>query len=105
MDGRTTVKYLQEYIRTKDYEPEALTHYFYKLIEETGELSLAMRRNLLRKDGDGIKGTIDEELWDVMYYVLAIANCYGIDMEEAIRDKEAVNNVKYQTKMKFEENR
>lgn len=36
-------------------------------------------------------------MWDVIYYALAIANCYDVDMEEVIPLKEAVNNAKYDT--------
>ena len=46
MDGKTTVKYLQNYIRQKDFYPELLKDYFLKLAEEVGELSRAMRKNI-----------------------------------------------------------
>jgi NTP pyrophosphatase (non-canonical NTP hydrolase) len=39
-----------------------------------------------------INETIDEELFDVLYYVLALANVYGIDMNEAVVLKEKVNS-------------
>ena len=105
MDGKTTVKYLQNYIKEKDYRPEAKHQYFLKLAEEVGELAKAIHRDLpANADGD-IKGTIDEEIWDVMYYALALANCYGIDVEKAIAKKEAINNQRYNTDMVFEENR
>lgn len=52
-----------------------------------------------------LKGTVDEELWDVMYYVLAIANCYEIDLEAVIKEKEAINQEKYPSLISFEENR
>ena len=51
MDGNTTIKYLQSYIRQKDYHPELLKDYFLKLSEEVGELSRAMRKGLKAKDG------------------------------------------------------
>ncbi len=96
-----TIEYLQQYIKAKDHNPEHIAHYFFKLSEEVGELSTAMRKNLRKSTPDGIKNTIDEELWDVIYYAIAIANCYGIDLSEAIVQKEAINNVKYQTDMTF----
>ena len=40
-----------------------------------------------------------------MYYALAIANCYDIDLERTIKIKEEINNKKYNTGMEFEENR
>lgn len=102
MDGRTSVKYLQEYIRAKDFEPELKKDYFLKLTEEVGELSKAIRKNLLRTETESIKGTIDEEIWDVIYYAIALANCYGIDLEDAIREKEELNRIKYSSKIAFE---
>ena len=56
-------------------------------------------------DGGNIKGTIDEELWDIIYYVIALANCYNIDLENIIKEKENINNRKYNTGISFEENR
>lgn len=105
MDGNTTLRYLQSYIKEKDYRPELLKDYFLKLSEEVGELATAMRKNVLYKDNGSIKGTIDEEIWDVIYYALAIANCYDIDVENTIKVKEKINNKKYNTGIVFKENR
>ncbi len=105
MDGKTTIKYLQNYIKSKDHHPELIKDYFLKLSEEVGELARAMRKNLARGERDDIKETIDEELWDIIYYSLAIANCYGIDLESVIKEKEELNNEKYNTGIAFEENR
>ena len=49
MDGKTTVKYLQNYIKQKDYNLELLKDYFMKLSEEVGELSRAMRKGIKAK--------------------------------------------------------
>lgn len=105
MDGKTTVKYLQNYIKAKDYQPDLKKDYFLKLAEEVGELSRAMRKNLLAAETKNVKETIDEELWDVIYYALAIANCYNIDLEQVIKEKEELNRVKYNSEIVFEENR
>ncbi|MGN0569419.1 MAG: MazG nucleotide pyrophosphohydrolase domain-containing protein [Candidatus Fimenecus sp.] len=105
MEGKTTVKYLQNYIKEKDYHPELKKDYFLKLSEEVGELAKAMRQGVLFSGNDSIKETVDEELWDIVYYVLAIANCYDIDMEKTIRIKEKINNDKYNTGIEFEINR
>lgn len=105
MDGKTTIKYLQTFIKENDDRPELLKDYFLKLSEEIGELSRAMRKGLKAPDPDHIKDTVDEELWDVIYYALAIANCYGIDMEQVIRAKSEMNEGRYPSKVKFEEGR
>lgn len=105
MDGRTTVKYLQNYIRQRDYHPELLKDYFLKLAEEVGEVSRAMRKGLKASSPEELKGTIDEELWDVIYYAIAIANLYDIDLEKVIRAKAALSESKYPSGVVFEENR
>ena len=105
MDGKITIKYLQTYIKQKDYHPELLKDYFLKLTEEVGELSRAMRKSLKATTPDDIKGTLDEELWDVIYYCLAIANLYDINLEEVIKKKEKINQTRYPSSVLFEENR
>lgn len=89
-----TIKYLQQYIKNKDFKPELKSGYFMKLVEEVGELSEVIRKDK-RYRGDEkkeIKGTIEEELYDVLYYVLALANIYDVDLEECCRLKEEINN-------------
>lgn len=105
MDGKTSLKYLQEYIKSKDFHPESSKDYFLKLAEEVGELAEAMRKNILKRDTGSLKGTIDEEVWDVIYYAIAIANCYGIDLECAIKEKEELNKIKYRSNIVFETDR
>ena len=58
--------------------------------EEVGELYKAVRTEEgLATDVPG--GEIGAELADIFIYVCAIANRYGIDLEAAIRAKEAIN--------------
>lgn len=102
MDGKTTIKYLQDYIKAKDYHPEFVKDYFLKLSEEVGELARSIRKNLRPVNVNEIKETIDEELWDVIYYSLAIANCYNINLEEVIKKKEEINNKKYNTNITYD---
>ena len=65
-----------------------------KLIEEFGELAENIRKNV-RYDGKNIKGTIEEEVFDVFYYIIAIANDYEIDLEKIFYIKDEVNEIKY----------
>ena len=105
MDGKTTIKYLQTYIKGKDFHPELLKDYFLKLSEEVGELSCAMRKGLKADNSANISGTVDEELFDVIYYALAIANIYEIDIEQIAKIKSQMTESKYPSTVKFEENR
>jgi len=93
MEKNITIKYLQQYIKAKDFKPELKEGYFMKLVEEVGELAEVIRNNQ-RYQGDGnttVKGTIEEELYDVLYYVIALANIFDVDLEECCRLKEEIN--------------
>ena len=61
-----------------------------------------MHKGLRPRSSEEFRGTVDEELWDVIYFALAIANCYGIDMESVIPQKEAFNNIRYPGPAPFE---
>lgn len=87
---------LQEQVRQRDYKPHIPHIYFLKLMEEVGELAEAIRKGAKRAEGSRqIAGTIDEELFDILYYVLALANVYDVDLEEAVTLKEQVNMKRY----------
>lgn len=90
---------LQKYLKIKytEIKPEDIHNtqrYFLKLIEEIGELAEAMRKDE-RMEGKNIKGTIEEELSDSLYYILMIANTYDINLEECFKLKEELNNKRY----------
>ena len=70
-----------------------------------GKLSRAVRKSRKALNNTEIKGTIDEELWDVIYYAIAIANVYDIDLEQVIKAKEEMNQDRYPSSAVFEENR
>lgn len=96
-------KYLKEkYKRTKPEEIGNTQRYFLKLIEEVGELAEVIRKDI-RMRNKSIKGTIEEELSDVLYYVLVIANTYDIDLEQCFRLKEDLNAVKYGHQLKIDD--
>ncbi len=58
---------------------------FLKLIEEVGELSESIR------NGKSGQPTLDE----LMYYVCALANIHGVNLEKTHELKEVLNKVKY----------
>ncbi|WP_281960491.1 nucleotide pyrophosphohydrolase [Vibrio parahaemolyticus] len=68
---------LQSHIKEFDYAPEQSGHYFLKLIEEVGELSESIR------NGKSV------------YYVCALANIHGVNLEKTHELKEVLNKVKY----------
>ncbi|KIE22706.1 nucleotide pyrophosphohydrolase [Vibrio sinaloensis] len=87
---------LQNHIKKFDYAPEQSEHYFLKLIEEVGELSEAIRSGTGGQPSfEELKGSVAEELYDVLYYVCALANIHGVDLEATHTMKEVLNKEKY----------
>lgn len=63
--------------------------------EEVGELFKAIRKAEGIAIEPGAKvGGIGEELADILVYLCAIANRYGVDIEQAFRAKEEVNKTR-----------
>ena len=98
-----TIRELQRTIGGIDHKNHAVDQYFYKLTEEVGELAQVIRKNQ-RMGAGGIKNTIEEELYDVLYYVVCLANQYGIDLTECAVLKEELNAEKYKRGSMFEKN-
>ena len=96
-----TLNYLQKAINEIDGvtvgDSNPSDRYFMKFIEEVGELSECIRKDK-RMINDEIKGTIEEELYDVLYYIIRLANVYEIDLEKSIYLKEKINAKKYNRK-------
>ena len=93
-----TLKQLQKSIKKIDTLPigdsKPEERYFIKLVEEVGELGECIRKDFRMKD-NSIKGIVEEELYDVLYYVACLANTYDIDLQNSIVLKEELNAKKY----------
>lgn len=90
--------------KTEEEKKENIQRLILKLIEEFGELAESIRKNT-RYTGTNIKGTIEEEVFDIFYYILAIANEYNIDMENIFKIKDIINEKKYEREFSLEEAR
>lgn len=92
-----TFEELQRAICSIDHDEEHMPDYFYKLSEEVGELSAAVRKDIRwnKANGSPFKGSIEEELCDVVYYTLALANLYHVDITQCLYEKEKLNVEKY----------
>ncbi len=95
MNPEYTLTQLQHYIKQFDHHPSEKNAYFMKLIEEIGELAEVIRKNVRFSETGDIKGTIEEELSDVLYYVISLANVYDIDLAESFKMKDAINKAKW----------
>lgn len=98
-----SLRELQEKIMKIDHKNDSIDKYFYKLSEEVGELAKVIRKDKRLKDSDTIKDTIEEELYDVIYYTICLANMYEIDLTECAILKEKLNADKYGRKSIFDE--
>ena len=87
-----TISNLQAFVdKQKSSKNKNSQKYFLKLIEEVGELS-EMLKNDQRMDPDSeklksIKHTMEEEMADVLFYLLALANAWDVELEEAFIQK------------------
>jgi NTP pyrophosphatase (non-canonical NTP hydrolase) len=74
---------------TKDNEVEK----WLLFTEEVGELAKAIRksRGLYQEQARPNTLSLEEEFADVLSYLLDLANCFGVDLERAFREKERVN--------------
>jgi NTP pyrophosphatase (non-canonical NTP hydrolase) len=85
--------YVKELERERGFSEQTPIEKCLLLGEEIGELFKAVRKaNHLAIDPTSEFGSIADELADVFIYVAAIANRYDIDLETALRAKEAKNH-------------
>lgn len=102
MKKELSIKELQKCIKNINHKNNTNEKYMLKLMEEVGELAEVVRKNKRMEAGKTIKGTIEEELQDVLYYIICIANLNNIDLQECIYLKEEINCQKYNRKNMFE---
>src|SRR6266487_1631932 len=71
----------------------ATTEKFVLFVEEVGELAKAMRKaaGLYEERAKPRDISLEEEFADVLSYLLDLANCFQVDLEQAFRAKEHVN--------------
>ncbi len=103
MKNDLTIRKLQECIKNIDHKNNSNDKYMLKLMEEVGELAEVIRKNKRMKKGESIKDTIEEELQDVLYYIVCLANINDIDLQECVYLKEKLNCEKYSRKNMFED--
>ena len=103
MKNDLTIRKLQECIKNIDHKNNSNDKYMLKLMEEVGELAEVIRKNKRMEKGESIKGTIEEELQDVLYCIVCLANINDIDLQECVYLKEKLNCEKYSRRNMFED--
>lgn len=97
LKAHSTLVELQEYVAVHMEERGFTSHSPVQecllLTEEVGELAKAIRKDTgMTIDANSHFGQIAHELADVVWVATAIANMYGVNLEEAFREKEAINH-------------
>jgi NTP pyrophosphatase (non-canonical NTP hydrolase) len=95
-----TLKELQSYValvcEERGWTKDSPSEKFVLFIEEVGELAKAMRKaaGLYEERARRRDVSLEEEFADVLSYLLDLANCFQVDLEEAFRAKEQVNQTR-----------
>lgn len=91
--------YVRELEQERGFADQSALEKCLLLGEEVGELFKAIRKQRgMTVDASSKVGAIGDELADVFIYLCSIANRYDIDLEQAFREKEAVNATRTWTK-------
>lgn len=88
-------RYVREMEEERGFTSRGVVQQCLLLGEEVGELFKAVRKHEKMRTGTtSITGTVDEELADVLIYVCAIANRLDVNLEDALRRKEELNETR-----------
>lgn len=63
----------------------------FRMVEEVGELFRAVREQKRASDAEATTRTIAHKLVDVLNFLFALANRYGIDLEASFLEKNGIN--------------
>jgi NTP pyrophosphatase (non-canonical NTP hydrolase) len=87
-------QYIKQVCKERDWDKNNPLEIFLLFSEEVGELAKAIRNRLklYHEEGKNIKNDeLGHELADIFNYLLDIANCFNIDLENAVKEKEKLN--------------
>jgi NTP pyrophosphatase (non-canonical NTP hydrolase) len=86
-------RYLAAVCQERGWTKDTPAEKFVLFIEEVGELAKAMRKaaGLYEESAKQRDMPLEEEFADVLNYLLDLANCFHIDLEQAFRAKEQIN--------------
>jgi NTP pyrophosphatase (non-canonical NTP hydrolase) len=95
-----TLQELQSYLalvcEERGWTKDSPAQKFVLFIEEIGELAKAMRKaaSLYEERARAGDVSLEEEFADVLSYLLDLANCFEVDLEQAFRAKEKINQTR-----------
>lgn len=84
--------YVADAVRARGFQDETVKDIILLTVEEFGELARALRKRFdLRMRSDAKDSSVEEELADLLFYILDLANACGVDLLTAFNAKEQVN--------------
>lgn len=94
--------YYERVARRRGWADESAQDTLLLLTEEFGELARAVRKEVgLARDGAYPSSAIADELADVQLYVVHLANVLGIDLDNAVTNKERENARRYEQRRAY----
>ena len=89
-------KWVEEMCKERGFNKNSPLEIFLLFTEEVGELAKAIRKvSGMHVEGDHTKEAKEKELRgefaDVALYLLDLANTFGVNLEDAIREKDEIN--------------
>jgi NTP pyrophosphatase (non-canonical NTP hydrolase) len=92
-----TLRAFQDYLaavcQEREWTKDTPSEKFVLFVEEVGELAKAIRKKAGLYEEAARQRTfeLEEEFADVFSYLIDLANCFGVDLEQAFRAKEKIN--------------
>ena len=85
-------EYVQKTVKARGFDKDTVEQRFMLLLEESGEFAKAARKHVgLKFASDTETKEMAHEAADVLIILLGICNMLGVDLEQAMRDKEELN--------------
>lgn len=85
-------RYVVAVVKERGFEKETIPQLFQLFLEECGEMAKAARKAAkIHTDAKSEHFEFAHEAADVFIYLLELCNHFGVDLEQAFREKEEIN--------------
>jgi len=90
--NKNALEILKKIVKARGFDKETISELFMLFMEECGELAKAARATQPIKSGAHSKRhELAHEAADVFIYLIEICNYFGVNLEDAFREKEKIN--------------
>lgn len=87
--------YIKQVLKHRGFDKQSVDHEFRMLVEEVGEMAKALRKQsggFIADDSENRE--LAHECADVMWMLICVCNSMGINLEQALREKEEHNKTR-----------